>query len=660
MEKNCKWFFGNEGGADVGPNDPIHLTFKGNSYYSIVREAIQNSLDAINDNRYPVHVAFQYFDLYRSEYPSFFELEEHIHQSLEYFKTNGDAQRLFGEMLKYLNGSEKGKKKLKVSCLKISDSNTKGMNYYKGTDSPFYAFLRATGVSSKILSGSGGSFGFGKGAYFALSPIKTLVVSSKDINGNVFFEGATQLTTHENESGEKITAYGFYDNNNGEPVTVEEDIPGVFTRVGTGTDINIIGLWDEPGRNRLMIKSVLNNFWLAIHENKLVVTIDDVIINKENLEQVVDEYFQTEFESGSALEIESWNPKPYYKAVKYVGANDQYKFFSEKLDVLGEVKMYVYLNKGLPDRVSYFRKPKMVVFKRTNRGKVRGYAAVFVCDNENGNEILRMMENPAHNEWRKENYPQDLGHTSWKATRAEQELSKFVNEKLESLSSINTSKKVTFLGLEEFLSIPEDLLEKDDDSELSGDNKNNFFGLETKELSHDETALQTTNKDEPITIKPTIKQQSDIKEDENVTPDEDGELPITTGTTEVDPNPNPDPTPKPGPDENINAGSLTDNASGSKVLKKVKLKVAAQKEQDVFVHNLIINCDEPITNGELELLVSGDNDKDEGVAISFTDKGNVQGNKLKDIALSSGRNQIKICFADNLKHSVRIKAYEIQ
>jgi hypothetical protein len=86
----------------------------------------------------------------------------------------------------------------------ISDSNTKGMNFYDGTDSPFYAFLRATGVSAKRLTGSGGSFGFGKGAYFALSPIKTVVVSSKDTNNNVFFEGATRLTTHKNEIGEKL------------------------------------------------------------------------------------------------------------------------------------------------------------------------------------------------------------------------------------------------------------------------------------------------------------------------------------------------------------------------------------------------------------------------------------------------------------------------
>jgi len=658
MEKNCTWYFGNEGGIDIGPNDPIHQTFKGNPYYSIVREAIQNSLDAVNDNRFPVNISFQYFNLDRLEYPSFFQLEKHIKQSQEYFKNNNDAKRLFGDMLQYLNGNEKGKKKLLVSCLKISDSNTKGMHYVEGnTESPFYAFLRAAGVSSKMIGGSGGSFGFGKGAYFALSPIKTLVVSSKDAEGNVYFEGATRLTTHKNDSGKKLTAYGFYDSNNGEPISDDENVPEIFRRKETGTDINIIGLWGEVDRDRLMIKSVLNNFWLSIHEHKLVVTINEVTISKENLEQVIDEYFPTEFESGNATEIESWNPKPYYKAVKYAEANDQFKFFTDELSTLGKVKLYVYLERGLPNRTSFFRSPKMVVFKRTNR-KINGYAAVFICDSEKGNEILRMMENPAHNVWSKDNFPKEEGKVDKIARKAENEFSDYVNLKLESLSKINTSKKVAFLGLEDYLSIPQDLLEKDDDSDLSGENTNPNSGMPTKDLSEDETGMQTTSSDEPVTIKPTIKTQSEIKEEEDAELSEDGETKITIGGENE----------SGGGDEvgsddgdKEDTGTKTDEQEkSSKILVKVKLKVAAQKEQDIFYHNLIISSDDAISNAELELLVSGDNDKDDGIAIISTDKGKIEGNKLKGLSLSVGRNQIKVRFADNLKHSIKIKAYEVQ
>jgi len=657
MEKKCKWYFGTEGGIDIGPNDPIHQTYKGNPFYSIVREAIQNSLDAINDNSLPVKVTFQYFEFDRLQYPNFFQLEEHIKQSLEYYKNNNDAKRLFEDMLFYLNGNEKGKKKLKISCLRISDYNTKGMPYIsEDTESSFYAFLRAKGVSIKMIGGAGGSFGFGKGAYFALSPINTIVVSSRDKNNKVYFEGATWLTTHKNNNKEKLTAYGFYDNNIGEPTVVEEDIPNIFRRQEIGTDINVIGLWEEIDRNRLMIKSVINNFWLAIHYKKLIVTINDVTISRENLEQIIDEYFPNEFESGNASEIESWNPKPYYKAIKYVGANEQFKMFADELELLGDVRLYVYLEKGLPNRTSFFRKPKMVVFKRTNR-KINGYAAVFICDSDKGNEILRFMENPAHNEWKKENYPKVEGKIDKVARKAEIEFSNYVNEKLDSLSKINTSKKVAFLGLEDYLSIPEDLLEKDDDSDSVGENTNSNIGDPSGDLSIDETGILTTSNDTPVSIKPTIKPKHDIKDEENVLPSEDGSTDVTFGKGNGTEGPNT--SPLPGTDD-IDKGTPTDIPTESKVLRKVGLKVAAQKDGDFYYHNLIITADRNISNSELELLVSADNDKDDGIAIFSTNKGEIDKNKLKKVTLLTGRNFIKIRFADNLKHSIKIKAYEIQ
>jgi hypothetical protein len=581
-------------------------------------------------------------------------LEQHITQSRVYFQNNTDAKALFGGMTHYLNGREQGMKKLKLSCLRISDSNTKGMYYIEGdTESPFYAFLRATGVSAKMISGSGGSFGFGKGAYFALSPIKTLIVSSKDTADNVYFEGATRLTTHRNEAGEILTAYGFYDNNNGKPVVDEENVPGIFKRAGTGTDINIIGLWDESDRNRLMIKSVLNNFWLAIHDQKLIVTINDISIGKENLEQIIDDYFQTEYETGSATEIESWNPKPYYKAVNYTGASPQFMSFSEELETLGLVKLYVYMEKGLPNRIAFFRGPKMVVCKKTNR-RINGYCAVLLCDNDKGNEILKRMENPAHNEWNKENY-QEEGRPHKDAKKAEAELNNFISEKLDSLSKINSSKRVTFMDLENYLSIPEDLLEKEENSDLSGSNSS-VSGVASNDITQEETGMQTTEKD--VIIKPTIKKNDEIREENYVEADQDGELEITIqgGGGE---NPPPPPPPPPGPGGDTVTGSLSDSPTPSKILRKVKLKVAAQKEQNLCYHNLIILVDNPINNAELELLVGNDNDRDDSIAIHSTDNGTIQDNKLKNLSLVTGRNYIKVRFSDNLKHSIKLKAYEI-
>lgn len=657
MEKNCTWHFKPEGGGEIGPNDPLHITFKGNPFYSIVREAIQNSLDAINDITKPVEVVFNYFDLDRQKHPAFFRIEENITQCLEYYNENADAKRLFDEMLKYLNGTEEGKKKLKISCLRISDANTKGMHFDEGTTSPFYAFLRASGVSAKSL-GAGGSFGFGKGAYFALSPIKTLIVSSKDIQGNVYFEGATRLTTHKDKDDNKKSAFGFYDNNEGNPITEKDNIPEIFKRTESGTDVNIIGLWNEPNRKKLMIKSVLNNFWLAIYHEKLTVKIDDVLINKDNIEIIIDEYFEGQAESGTPSEIESWNPKSYLKAVKYVGKSDQFQVFEQNLPTVGNVQLYIYLEKGLPNRTAYFRTPRMVVFKRTNR-KVNGYSAVFICDNEKGNEMLRLMENPAHNEWNVDNYPKNEGQINTEARKGLNEIGNFINTTLETLSKTKTGQKTTFIGLEEYLSIPEDLLEKDEEYDFDGMNSNNVAGQTSSEQTEDETGSLISDKGSAVTIKPAVKaQHSEARDETDIEIKEDGEETVFIGgendTSGGD-------APSDGSGNTGSAGNKADDSTiKNKIVAKVNFKVAAQKENGHIYHYLIVNSNNEIENAELELLVGADNDRDDGLEITYTEKGVISKNTIKDLRLGRGVTKIRIRFEDNVKHSVKLKAYEIQ
>jgi hypothetical protein len=658
MEKNCRWHFGNEGGIDIGPNDPIHETFKGNVYYSIVRESIQNSLDAVNNDKEPVKVVFDFFDVSRNEFPNLFEIENHIKQCLTYYNGNDNADRLFNEMLHYLNGEIEGKKRLKLTCMKIADYNTIGMKYDDGNDtkSPFYAFLRAAGVTAKNNQGAGGSFGFGKGAYFALSPIKTLIVSSKDTNGHVCFEGATRLTTHLDTSSNRLTAYGFYDCNDGKPIQDANSIPDSFKRNEVGTDINIIGLWNESSRKDIMVKSVLNNFWLSIYQGNLVVRIDDVTIDKSNLEQVIDRYFDGEYE-GAAREIEEWNPKSYFKAVKYANTSDQFKVFQEDLETLGSVVLYVYLDKGLPNRISHFRKPKMVVYKHTNR-KINGYSAVFICENSRGNELLRSMENPAHNEWRIDNYPKKQGNTDPIARKAINELSSFVNRSLESLSKIKSGKKITFLGLEEYLSIPEDLLEKDDEFDFEGNSTNNDSGINSNDKSEEETGAQTTIIAELVKIKATAKGKQEVPEQTEIEPAEDGSEKVTVGGENQTSGGNDNPT---DAGDTTTMGNRADNgATLSKMLINVKFRTLAQTPNGIVEHILIINADKDINDVELELFVGADNDREDGIAIIESDAGTFTKNTLRSISLKSGRNVIKIRFADNVKHSVKLKAYEYQ
>lgn len=297
-EKNLDWFFDRETGEYDGPNDPMHENFKGNPFSSIVRESLQNSLDAVDDEDKPVTVEYSFHKISRlpDEFPNLFEIEKHMEGGKRYFPQNPQAQRLFNEMLEYLNSNiDKDKKRAKIDCLKISDFNTAGMTYEreeksKDHNSPFYAFMKAKGVSPKGNSGKGGSFGFGKQAYFGLSAIRTVIVSTKTVDNNYYFEGKTRLTTHYGPSEKKLTASGYYNNGNG-AVTNPAEIPDLFKRDKQGTDICIIGVesknyWDS------MVKSVLNNFWLAIYEDKLAVKIKDKLIERALKSIVVKQLLQ--------------------------------------------------------------------------------------------------------------------------------------------------------------------------------------------------------------------------------------------------------------------------------------------------------------------------------------------------------------------------------
>ena len=83
-EKNCKWYFADQpNGQEVGPNNAMEQSFKKHPYASLVRESIQNSLDAVLDKSQPVVVKFSILEIKGENYPEFFELKHHIKGCLD-------------------------------------------------------------------------------------------------------------------------------------------------------------------------------------------------------------------------------------------------------------------------------------------------------------------------------------------------------------------------------------------------------------------------------------------------------------------------------------------------------------------------------------------------------------------------------------------------
>ena len=89
-EKNCKWFFADQppGGREIGPNNAMEQSFKKHPYASLVRESIQNSLDAVLDNNEPVRMKYEFREMKSEDYPNFFDLRNHIQGCIDYYPKN--------------------------------------------------------------------------------------------------------------------------------------------------------------------------------------------------------------------------------------------------------------------------------------------------------------------------------------------------------------------------------------------------------------------------------------------------------------------------------------------------------------------------------------------------------------------------------------------
>jgi hypothetical protein len=438
------------------------------------------------------------------------------------------------------------------------------------------------------------------------------------------------------------------------PVTDSGEISKIFRRNSRGTDVYIIGMSDDPNCGKEMAKSVLNNFWLAVHSNRLDVVIksDDVNIkfDEANLEELMDVYFADEIERGPISEIYQWNPKAYYKAVKYGGYSDDFLIFNDNLPALGSVRLYVYRKDGLQDRISFMRKPAMTVYK-AGRSILSGYAAVFVCDNELGNEILRQMENAAHNEWKHENVRYVRKDEMQVYQNAYKQINDYIKEKLKSISSVANSNKIEVIGLSDFLSIPEELL--GDDEGIPGSSDSISRGVSSRNLSEEETGLTTTS-DNIIKIKP--RATSAYSATTSATSDEGSDIILKGGgERNNDDNPNPNPS--------VEQGLQTDNGNLNQLGARrayipILFRVAANTVEDKLVHNLIITSNGFYPNVVIDIKGGTDNGENIDLRIKEIDQGNVQDNKVTGISLVQGKNIFRVQFEDGIKYSLIITAYE--
>ncbi len=659
-EKECKWFFADQPNVqEVGPNNAMEQNFKNHPYASLVRESIQNSLDAVLDKTEPVRMAFSFKEMRGVDYPNFFELKEHIEGCLDYYPNNPNAKIIYEPMLNFFADNCLQNH---LGYIRISDYNTKGMPYEEGrTDSKFYAFVRSAGVSAKDDVSAGGSFGFGKAAYYLLSPISTIIVSTCTENMNKYFEGATSLCTH-TYRGVKKVAFGYYDDQNGKPISEETNIPAQFRRSEPGTDINILGFdmeyMDEAVKE--MTEAVLRNFWLAILNGKLEVQINDNInIDKDTITELMEQHFESC--EDNTRKVNCYNPRPYFDSVRLSKSSNKYLFYEDTLPLLGHVCLYLKKSKGSVDKIAYMRAPQMLVYAQKTKTNY-GMYGVFVCDDiaeGRGNDLLRNLENPAHDEWKPTNW-RIKGRTHGMGRVIMKEIDSFIAKCTSTAFSLKDKVAIDIKGLEDFLYIPTSF-DENDDFESDSSQLESTIGEPTGQIKEDGNSYTTDILEEERN--PYITQQDEtsvghvlINKTTSATNTTGGDL--RSGHGDAKYKAKTKGIQKPGDiKEKRTEDELGEHGLFAKPI-SVSYRTFSQIENGAICHYIVLHPTTEIGNVRLHFFAVGE-ERDEELLLIESNIGNISGNVIRDVHLQEGGLRLKVRFSDNMKHAIKLSAEEM-
>lgn len=389
-----------------GFNEPSMEHFTGSPIQHLAREVNQNSLDAGDDGIVEVRIELR--DVKVSELPHLDGLKANLTCCQEASrKESKKAETFFQVALAELE-------KPKISVLTISDHNTRGMKGPAENGSPFYAFMKAKGQSRKDSNTATGSYGIGKFAPYAVSKLRTIFISTiyQEDDGNFIqlSQGKSILMSH-HQDGRLRQGVGFWGiRQMCQPVVgisaelppwlqraaKEEDIPKL-----KGSTLTVLGFDVTPNWETHLAVSVAENFFGAISDGKLRV----VVGNKHILDQTsIFEFFEDD-EVREKIKNSKDEPDQFDNCKNYLlahkGGVEVFTEESEQRD-LGLCQIKILIGENLPKKVCALRNGMFITdglngLKRFSDFK--DFVAVFHCQSTKGNELLRSMEPPRHDDF---------------------------------------------------------------------------------------------------------------------------------------------------------------------------------------------------------------------------------------------------------------------
>ncbi len=444
-----KWRFPTiTGGQTQGLTTGDKETFRKFPYISLAREVLQNSIDVgIYDDK-PVEVEFKSFKIDTNKIPGINELKVQMLRCINFWKHREDYIEVYRNMLDILDSPN-------ISCLRISDFNTSGLRGINSTSlegNRFIALTKGTGVSEKGAKTAAGSKGVGKNAVITLSRLGLIfysTVTDKQEQGSI---GVASLisgypTDYTTDTNTFTQGQGYYSkDDNISPLDELINLDKSYNRqLKTGTDIYIVGYREDSDWEKEVVSSIIDSFLVAVYKEKLKVTVNDICIDLEHLDEIINtsNYIKSKEIKNAAI-----------CGYRMLSGKGKVHTFEIETDY-GNPELYVMPIERKEEEISthecaMIRYPYMRI-KNYPLNRSYRVAAMCIIGNDKLGELLRDVENPEHTNW----YPKILDNpASQKEVKSiidsiEEQIDKYILEVMQQgdEGSIDPAKAHEFLPI---------------------------------------------------------------------------------------------------------------------------------------------------------------------------------------------------------------------
>lgn len=397
-----QWRFpDNGGGLAAGFNDSSIDHFKGHRLSSLVREVIQNSIDAKLNNARPVVVDFQLNTLETSAVPEVSSLGEHLALAKETAKVQNSeqAEDFYSEAQRTIT-------KPMLSFLSVHDSNTSGLTGpIDGPHGAWYALTKGSGLTQHV-GPSLGSFGHGSKAPFVSSKLRSVFYLSSvttHAKRELRFQGKSILQSYAMQDGTMTQGTGFYGLAERCRPLVDGMVPDWALQLRsrcteeTGTSILIPGsIWDQDSLPSVSITAIAN-FFYAISRGVLEVNIGDV--ERLTAKNIVEKYKSYKAKLDNAFEeVDREAIVDAFQTIETI-VNSTHKG-EQQIPSFGRIDWYFRAGDDIDLRnVAVARGNGMLITKKAP-GLIKFPNLkpfdFFVCVIGEGSELLKSIENPEH------------------------------------------------------------------------------------------------------------------------------------------------------------------------------------------------------------------------------------------------------------------------